>query len=343
MGREIDSQEVQPKPSISNNNLSTVDLQKENEELLKFSKDVSKTYEKILQEKSALEKEHSTLSSKVNELELEVKKLARSKEVVEPCKKCDVITKEVDSLKSNVSRLQDEALNFSKLKKSSVVLDDMLIRQKLSQDKEGLRFSKNYKTTSLVGFLQLHCRFYCGNGTAKNRATVSADYITLHWPVPLRKNEGSSRIVLDTLTKSPESQKGTTMSLEELKHTKTYIPQISREKYIPKYLKLIIRDLETRTIHEGRTIPQGFIQHSNFKTMFSDVHLQCLYDVDEDIHPRFLLEHSSYIHQGRQEQCGIPIDELWRYPSLMRKCIYFWYGQYHESMQNGKLLLQLSL
>ncbi|GKB54464.1 hypothetical protein Tco_0905217 [Tanacetum coccineum] len=80
------------------------------------------------------------------------------------------------------------------------------------------------------------------------------------------------------------------MSHEELEYTKTNIPQISREKYIPRHLKPIIRNLETRTIHEGRTIPQGFIQYSNFKTKLSNVHLQCLYDVDEDIHPRFLLE-----------------------------------------------------
>ncbi|GJW67010.1 hypothetical protein Tco_0121434 [Tanacetum coccineum] len=45
--------------------------------------------------------------------------------------------------------LQDEALNFSKFKKSNIVLDDMLSRQKLSQDKEGLGFSRNKKTTSV--------------------------------------------------------------------------------------------------------------------------------------------------------------------------------------------------
>ncbi|GJU14121.1 hypothetical protein Tco_1136517 [Tanacetum coccineum] len=128
----IDCQEVSSKPSSSNNDLNIIDLQKENGELLRFNKDFSKTYEKLLQEKHALEKEHSKLFSKVSELELEVKKLVKSKEMVEPCKKFDVLTKEVDSLKCNVSRLQDEALIFSKFKKSSVVLDDMLSRQKMS-------------------------------------------------------------------------------------------------------------------------------------------------------------------------------------------------------------------
>ncbi|GJY34204.1 hypothetical protein Tco_0418673 [Tanacetum coccineum] len=96
----IDSQEVQPNPSTSNNDSNIINFQKENQELLKFSKDFSKAYEKLLQEKRALEKEHSKLFSKVNELELEVKKLARNKE-------------------------------------SSTVLDDMSSCQKLSQDKEG--------------------------------------------------------------------------------------------------------------------------------------------------------------------------------------------------------------
>ncbi|GJX27475.1 retrovirus-related pol polyprotein from transposon TNT 1-94 [Tanacetum coccineum] len=84
----IDSQEVQAKLSIFNNDTNIVDLQKENEELLKFSKDFSKAYEKLLQEKRALEKEHSKHFIKVIELELEVKKLARSKEV---CLKCNLL------------------------------------------------------------------------------------------------------------------------------------------------------------------------------------------------------------------------------------------------------------
>ncbi|GJW49819.1 hypothetical protein Tco_0091170 [Tanacetum coccineum] len=95
--------------------------------------DTQEILQKLLKEKCFLENENSKLSSKINDLEIEVKKLANDKEVVEPCKTCDVLTKEVDSLKCNVSKLQDEALNFSKFKESSIALDDMLSRQKLSQ------------------------------------------------------------------------------------------------------------------------------------------------------------------------------------------------------------------
>ncbi|GJS80264.1 retrovirus-related pol polyprotein from transposon TNT 1-94 [Tanacetum coccineum] len=51
----IDSQEVVSKPSSSNIDLNIIDLQKENEELLKFNKDFTKTFEKCLNKKRSLE------------------------------------------------------------------------------------------------------------------------------------------------------------------------------------------------------------------------------------------------------------------------------------------------
>ncbi|GJZ91250.1 hypothetical protein Tco_0663177 [Tanacetum coccineum] len=83
-----------------------------------------------------------------NDPKTSLRKLTKSKEVIEPCQICELLTQKVDSLEGNVSKLQEEALSFSKFKKSSSILDDMLCHQKLSQDKEGLGFSKAKKTTS---------------------------------------------------------------------------------------------------------------------------------------------------------------------------------------------------
>nr|GEU35703.1 hypothetical protein [Tanacetum cinerariifolium] len=47
----MNSQKVVSKPSSSNIDLNIIDLQKENEELLKFNKDFTKTFEKLLKEK----------------------------------------------------------------------------------------------------------------------------------------------------------------------------------------------------------------------------------------------------------------------------------------------------
>ncbi|GKB39395.1 retrotransposon protein, partial [Tanacetum coccineum] len=116
----IDSHEVVSKPSSSNIGLNIIDLRKENEELLKFNKDFTKTFEKLLKVKRVLEDKNSKLSSKINDLKIEVRKLVNDKEVVEPCQKFVELTQEVDSLKSNVSKLQDEALSFLKFKESNI-------------------------------------------------------------------------------------------------------------------------------------------------------------------------------------------------------------------------------
>ncbi|GJR15160.1 retrovirus-related pol polyprotein from transposon TNT 1-94 [Tanacetum coccineum] len=68
----IDSQEVQPKPSISNNDLDITDLQKENEELLRCNKDFTKTFEKLSKEKRSLESKKSKFLGKINDLEIEI-------------------------------------------------------------------------------------------------------------------------------------------------------------------------------------------------------------------------------------------------------------------------------
>ncbi|GJY54424.1 retrotransposon protein, partial [Tanacetum coccineum] len=77
---EIDSQEVVSKPSSSNYDLNIIDLQKENEEILRFNKDFTKTFEKLLKQKRTLEDKNLKLSSKINDLEIKVKKLANDKE-----------------------------------------------------------------------------------------------------------------------------------------------------------------------------------------------------------------------------------------------------------------------
>nr|GEX39512.1 integrase, catalytic region, zinc finger, CCHC-type, peptidase aspartic, catalytic [Tanacetum cinerariifolium] len=96
-----------------------------------------------------------------------VKKLVNNKEVVERCQKCVVHTQEVNSLMSNVFKLQDEALSFLNFKESSIALDDMLSRQKLSQDKGDIGFSKDDKTTSVC----LKCDISPGDWIADSGCT----------------------------------------------------------------------------------------------------------------------------------------------------------------------------
>ncbi|GJZ73127.1 hypothetical protein Tco_0637273 [Tanacetum coccineum] len=104
----------------------------------------------LLKENRILQQETNKLANKANGLEIKIEatKVIITKEVVEPCLSCEKLTHVVDSLKDDLSKLQDEALGFSKFKKSSDTIDHMFCQQKVSQDKEGLGILKLEKTTS---------------------------------------------------------------------------------------------------------------------------------------------------------------------------------------------------
>ncbi|GKC71214.1 hypothetical protein Tco_1117097, partial [Tanacetum coccineum] len=93
----------------------------------------------LLREKHSLQHEANKLAKRAKELELEFDetKGIKTKEVVEPCLSCEKLTHVVDSLKNDLSKLQDEALGFSKFKKNSDTINHMFCQQKVSQDKEG--------------------------------------------------------------------------------------------------------------------------------------------------------------------------------------------------------------
>ncbi|GKD75569.1 hypothetical protein Tco_1333851, partial [Tanacetum coccineum] len=131
----IDSQEIVSKSSSSNINLNIIDLQKDNEELLRFNKDFAKTFEILLNEKHSLESKNSKLSSKINDLEIEVKKLANDKEVVKPCKHVIkayiVLNKETMRIEESLNVTFDESLPEPK---SSPSVEDDRINEPIVQD-----------------------------------------------------------------------------------------------------------------------------------------------------------------------------------------------------------------
>ena len=80
------------------------------------------------------------------------------------------------------------------------------------------------------------------------------------------------------------------MSQEELDYSKIYILQISNEPYFLNRLYLKIRDLEFRTLHEGHTATFRYTRHDDILLMFQQIKFQKLFDIHEEICPRFLLE-----------------------------------------------------
>ncbi|GJQ93410.1 hypothetical protein Tco_0004549 [Tanacetum coccineum] len=86
------------------------------------------------------------------------------------------------------------------------------------------------------------------------------------------------------------------MTLEdELRYTKSYVLTISNENYNPDILKPIIRNLECRSIHEGRPVSPESTKYDNIQNLFQIIKLLNIYELHKGICPRFLLEFYSSI------------------------------------------------
>ncbi|GJR83822.1 hypothetical protein Tco_0154607 [Tanacetum coccineum] len=92
---------------------------------------------------------------------------------------------------------------------------------------------------------------------------------------------------------------------DELQYTKSYVPTISNETYIPDILKPIIRNLECRSIHEGRSISSESTKYDNIQTLFQAIKLLKIYELHEGICPRFLLEFYSSIEITKDDNLNI--------------------------------------
>ncbi|GJU59654.1 hypothetical protein Tco_1237420 [Tanacetum coccineum] len=96
------------------------------------------------------------------------------------------------------------------------------------------------------------------------------------------------------------------MTLEdELRYTKSYVPTISNENYIPDILKPIIRNLECRSIHEGRPVSPESTKYDNIQNLFQIIKLLNIFELHEEICPRFLLEFYSSIEITKDDDQNV--------------------------------------
>ena len=77
-------------------------------------------------------------------------------------------------------------------------------------------------------------------------------------------------------------------------NTRHYIPKISY--YYPSPIKEAFKNVETRYFHEGRRVYADYTDMNYLNSMFQLVNLDCIYKVDEQIIPHFVLEFYSLLN-----------------------------------------------
>ena len=82
---------------------------------------------------------------------------------------------------------------------------------------------------------------------------------------------------------------------EDLSLTKNYIPKVSQLPSTSASIARIYRQIEDRNIHEGRIIDQAYYQSNYIEHLFTNIGLECLFQINEPIIPRFILDFYSQV------------------------------------------------
>ncbi|GJR68225.1 zf-CCHC domain-containing protein [Tanacetum coccineum] len=83
--------------------------------------------------------------------------------------------------------------------------------------------------------------------------------------------------------------------------TRSYIPKVSQTPGISPTIAHFYKPIENRCIHEGRVVDQLYYTSDHIDRCFSNIRLNCLYEINEPIVPRFILDFYSQVTLQRDD------------------------------------------
>ncbi|GJU02716.1 hypothetical protein Tco_1113054 [Tanacetum coccineum] len=97
---------------------------------------------------------------------------------------------------------------------------------------------------------------------------------------------------LSRLEKGDKMPKATTT---DISLTKSYIPKVSKIPGISATIAQFYKPIENRNIHEGRVVDQAYYKSNNIERLFTNIRFNCLFQINEPIVPRFILDFYSQV------------------------------------------------
>nr|GEX82060.1 DNA helicase Pif1-like protein [Tanacetum cinerariifolium] len=83
--------------------------------------------------------------------------------------------------------------------------------------------------------------------------------------------------------------------------TRSYICKVSQTPGISLTIANFYKPIEDRCIHEGRVVDQLYYTSNHIDRCFSNIRLKCLYEINEPIVPRFILDFYSQVTLQRDD------------------------------------------
>ncbi|GJW83735.1 hypothetical protein Tco_0156880 [Tanacetum coccineum] len=83
--------------------------------------------------------------------------------------------------------------------------------------------------------------------------------------------------------------------------TRSYIPKVSQTPGISPSIARFYKPIEDRCIHVGKVVDQLYYTSDHIDRCFSNIRLNCLYEINEPIVPRFILDFYSQVILQRDD------------------------------------------
>ncbi|GJR26818.1 hypothetical protein Tco_1103050 [Tanacetum coccineum] len=77
--------------------------------------------------------------------------------------------------------------------------------------------------------------------------------------------------------------------------TKSYIPKVSKIPGISPTIAKFYKSIKNRNNHEGRVVDQAYYKSNNIERLFTNIRFDCLFQINEPIVPRFILDFYSQV------------------------------------------------
>ncbi|GKD40380.1 hypothetical protein Tco_1260587 [Tanacetum coccineum] len=87
----------------------------------------------------------------------------------------------------------------------------------------------------------------------------------------------------------------------DISPTKSYIPKVSKILGISPTIAQFYKPIENRNIHEGRVVDQAYYKSNNIERLFTNIRFNCLFQINEPIVPRFILDFYSQVTEQTDE------------------------------------------
>ncbi|GJY62198.1 hypothetical protein Tco_0462855 [Tanacetum coccineum] len=116
--------------------------------------------------------------------------------------------------------------------------------------------------------------------------------------------------------------------------TKFYIPKVSKIPGISPTIAQFYKPIENRNIHEGRVVDQAYYKSNNIERLFTNIRFNCLFQINEPIVPRFILDFYSQVTVQTEEYGYLVISFMIQHEFITLTLVQF--GQILQIPYNGQ-------